>query len=324
MSRKSTTEIEDQAIAWLARLNSAELSAAQEQEFMRWLHASALHQAAYIKAEDLWQRGEALARVTEPQKKSLGLGSWLLSGAGQQWALAGVCMFAIVMGSMTYLNRDQTSSYQTAMGEQRSFQLQDGSQITLNSNSQLTLTFNPKSRTASLSQGEVFFDVKKDQRPFDVLISQGMVRVLGTHFSVYQFALDARVTVIEGKVALGQKTTATDFKPAVVLQANQRLTLQQALAGKAPETLNANSALAWRKKQLVFQDQSLNQIIAELKRYYPDAIELASPELGERKVTAVIKLTDSQSTLTTLAQSLNLQAEFSGSANNRQVLLKPR
>lgn len=322
MSRKSApySQAEDEAIAWLARLNSARFTLAEEKEFMHWLDASALNQAAYIKAENLWQRGAALARVEEPEEKP----SWFQLLWAPQWALASVCLFAVAIGLVSYLNRDTAYSYQTAMGEQRSFQLQDGSQVTLNTNSQLDLKFNRKSRIASLTQGEVFFDVKRDSRPFDVVTHQGVVRVLGTHFSVYQSASDTLVTVIEGTVALGQLSSAADFQPAMVLQANQRLTMQQALAGQAPETLNASVALAWRKKQLVFQNQSLNQIVAELKRYYPETIDLASPELGERQITAVIQLTDLQGTLLTLAQSLNLEVEFSGSGNGKRVLLRTR
>lgn len=308
--------VQDEAIHWLARLNSPQLSAAEEREFTQWLEASALHQAAYIKAEELWERGGALAKLREPQKTNVfQFAPW------QGWALACTCLLAVAFTVLLKFNGTSEYNYQTAMGEQQELQLEDGSHIVLNTNSKLHASFNRNNRTIYLTQGEVFFEVKKDGRPFDIITTQGTVRVLGTRFSVYQTLTDTLVTVVEGRVGLGEKTTAqNDFKPSVVLEANQRLSLEAAKSGQHAETVNANAALAWRKKQLVFKGQNLNQVIVELGRYFPETINLANPELGTKEITAVIQLSDLKTTLDTVALSLGLEAEFD--PVNHKALLK--
>jgi len=311
-------QAEDEAIHWLVRLNSAHLNDREEQAFTKWLQSSALHQAAYIKAEQLWERGAVLAKLPAPEKNTFfQFASW------QGWTLACSCLFAIAFTVLFKLNTTNEYNYQTTLGEQQEVQLEDGSRIVLNTNSKLHVTFNRKNRIVHLTQGEVFFDVKKDGRSFDIHTAQGTVRVLGTRFSVYQKLADTIVTVIEGSVGLGEKTTdQDDFKPAVVLQANQRLSLQSAKSGQAAQTVNALATLAWRKKQLVFNGQNLNQVIAELSRYFPETITLENPELGTKEITAVIQLTDLKTTLDTLALSLALEVNYDSTNNSARLKTK--
>jgi len=314
---------ENEAFAWLARVNSSQFSELQEREFMRWLESSPRHQAAYIKAEQLWERGALLQKVSVPEKNSAHIFSeWQVSF--KQAAFTCSFMLVMLVGLWSYLNKTSEFIYQTAMAEVKEIQLDDGSHISLNTNSQLKIELNRKKRTAYLTKGEVFFDVKKDGRPFEVITQSGVVRVVGTRFSVYQLATDAMVTVAEGRVALGKLTTQnTPFEPAVILQTNQRLSLQNAQLGKSPETLNANAALAWRKKQLVFKGEKLSQVIAELGRYFSDTIVLREPELANREITAVIQITDLTSTLKMLSQSLQLQVELDSSQHRAELFSQP-
>jgi transmembrane sensor len=314
----SIKRAEDEAIQWLVRLNSSHFDQKEEQLFTQWLQESPLHQAAYIKAEQLWEHGGALVKLREPQKKNIfQFAPW------QGWAFACTCLFAVAFTFFIKINAASEYDYETAFGEQKELQLEDGSHIVLNTNSKLHLTLNRKQRIVNLTQGEVFFDIKKDGRPFDVNTAQGTVRVLGTRFSVYQTAADTLVTVIEGRVGLGEKNAnQNEFKPLAILQANQRLSLQSAKSGMSATKVNATTELAWRKKQLVFNGENLNQVITELSRYFPETITLENPDLGAKEITAVIQLSDLKSTLDTLALSLAIEVDYNPST--RTALLKTR
>lgn len=308
-------QAEDSAIVWLAKLNSPDLTQAEQDAFFAWVEASPLHQAAYIKAEQLWQRGAALEHVREPAvarvQSTFAWGRW------QGWAVAFSCLLVVGLVVLTKApGLDNTRIYQTAIGEQQTLELEDGSVLTLNTNSQIKVHYSTQKRSAYLLQGEVFFDVAKDaQRPFDIETRFGAVRVLGTRFAVYQSATDATVTVMDGRVALGRVANSDqEFISNTVLQADQRLSLRSAQAGQAAENLDANASLAWRKRQLIVSDQPLRELITELNRYFPETIALADASLGERKITAVIQLGDIQTTLKAVAQSLGLHAEFSSGA----------
>lgn len=302
-NQAAAAQAQEDAIQWLAVLNSPRLTEAQEKAFFEWLNQSSLHQAAYVKAEQLWQRGAVLAQVKDAPRSS----HWAIP-AGLGWAVACSFLAIVCWTFFSYIDLDrQHYRYQTAKGEQKEQQLEDGSRIVLNTDSRIEITFDKKQRRIELHQGEVFFDVRKDGRPFEVVTQLGVVRVLGTHFSVYRTASDVQVTVIEGQVALGTNPAMNEsFTPAAVLRANQRLTMAGAMAGDPPEAVDPRSALAWRKKQLVFKGQALNQVVDELNRYLSSPVRLADPALGRVEITAVIQLDDVQLSLAALAQSLGL------------------
>lgn len=304
MSHKHSQQlrIEAQAREWLVRLNRSHLSAEQEAEFFTWLQASPLHQAAYINAEDLWQRGAVFAKVSTTAPS----GTAHKAEMPWVWALAATCLFA--MSAWFFLpGQPVTQHYVSQVGEQREVVLDEGSRLILNSQSSISIEMASSSRTAILERGEVFFDVAPDaDRPFSVNTSDGMVRVVGTRFSVRKLDQDTSVTVLEGKVALGNTPSDNDFQAKQVLEADQRLSLKQALAGQAPEKVEAQNLLAWRSGQLIFKGRALAEVVVELERYFAVNIDFANPDLATREITAVLQLTDQQTAFNQLAMALDL------------------
>lgn len=308
--------VHNAAIEWLARLNAANLSEQQEQAFFAWLAESPLHQAAYLEAEQLWQRGEVLARA-QPRTATL----W----PKIFWpALVTACLFVLALVLVPLMNNPVDALYQTAIGEQKKIQLEDGSTLELNTGSRVRVSFSRDQRVVHLEQGEVFFEVTKNtDKPFNVFTQNGQVRVVGTRFSVRQLQSDALVSVQEGTVALGVTANDPDaFVPGSLLNANQQQTLTAAINGEPPQVLDTASALAWRKRMLVFNGQSLAAVIVELQRYFPVTIELESKQLADTQVTAVIRLQDLRTTLSVLEGSLGLRSEYDGAGKKVVLRLK--
>lgn len=302
--------LEDEAIEWLARLNSPDLDKAQERAFFAWLSTSPAHQAAYVKAEQLWQRGAALSQVREPVVRSWRAPLWS----------AAVAACLLLVGILFLLPRFDTPDelvFQTAIGEQKKIPLEDGSQLELNTNSKIKITYTRHARIAYLEQGEVFFAVAKDSsRPFDVKTAAGQVRVVGTRFAVQQLKNDVLVTVEQGAVALGATVIEKqDFVSSRILGANQRLALGAAIKGQEPEQLDAGRSLAWRDRLLVYRGQSLAQVVEDLQRYFPVTIHLADQQTAQISVTAVIQLSDARSAIASLSEAFHLQARFDQSGS---------
>lgn len=119
----------------------------------------------------------------------LGIGGWLLFGGD---------------GALT--------TYQTAYGEIKTFDLPDGSKVTLNANSSIAFNetnFNTE-RNLSLD-GTAFFDVEKGSS-FVVEFESGTVQVLGTSFDINESKDYFAVRCFSGKVAVNaddQRTTLT-------------------------------------------------------------------------------------------------------------------
>ncbi|WP_188152113.1 TonB-dependent receptor [Teredinibacter waterburyi] len=70
--------------------------------------------------------------------------------------------------------------------------------------------------------------------------------------------------------------------------------------------------------RVMLLDQSSNAVVAELNRYFPEDIRLATTSKTPPQITAVIKLTDLASTVASLEAALNLDAYYD--AENNVVL----
>lgn len=299
------SHIENVAIEWLVKLNRDTVPPELEAEFMAWLQSSPAHQAAYIRAEQLWQRGEVLQKLAQtaaqqPEKANFYFGWQGLSACA---AILIVCLCIWLLPSA----QQEILHFQTAKGQQLHIDLNDGSKVLLNTNSALDVAYTSSQRTVSLLQGEAFFNVAKDtKRPFDVETHQGTVRVVGTRFAVQHTEADTVITVLEGKVALGDKSDSSTFEQAVLLSPNQQTTFAETKLGLKPKAVDAEKNLSWRKQHLVFRGQPLRDVVEELNRYSNTVIVLGDASLANKNVTAVIQLGEKGVTAETLGSALQL------------------
>ncbi|PZU19615.1 MAG: hypothetical protein DI584_18095, partial [Stenotrophomonas sp.] len=122
------------------------------------------------------------------------------------WALAaGVAGCALLAGSWTLLQPEQPEvpvhQYASAVGEQRSIALADGSMVTLAPASYIAVRFSAGVRDIELRDGEATFDVAHDSsRPFRVHAGDNTVQAVGTRFTVNRLPSGTLVAVSEGKV----------------------------------------------------------------------------------------------------------------------------
>ncbi|MCR9279036.1 MAG: FecR domain-containing protein [Pseudomonadaceae bacterium] len=354
------TEIEDQAIAWLALLRRDFVSVAHQAEFAQWLARDPAHQLAFDEVTELWAAlAEPIAQIAErkalptsepstPAKtiaypansdalpEPLGISNQKRRAAPIRYALAASTLLIVAAGlvvsalSFSPINgsvgerwaglwQGLTTSGQaaiaTVLGEQRSLQLQDGSQVTLNTNSELYVTLAADRRQMTLAAGEAYFDVAKDaSRPFEVSAGEWTVTAIGTAFSVHlNSAQDVRpgsaavasiqVVVEEGIVELRGRTGE-----AVRLGANE-----QALVSKGDihsSSVHANDATAWRHGQLIYSDVPLATVISDLNRYLPHPMTIGNDELAATKVSAVLQLSKQSDMLNALSHALPMSWEL--------------
>lgn len=296
----NTTLAEENALKWLARLNSGSTTESEEQAFFRWLEASPQHQAAYIQAEILWQRGEVLAELQGTRKPRISRYAWFSACASLVLALAITYLYILQDTGI------EQNTYTTGIGEQLTTPLADGSHVVINTQSTLQVEISNASRRALLNSGEVYFHVKADaQRPFYVETPSGTVRVLGTRFAVSVTGGETQVTVEEGRVALGKANEAS-FVTSVELTKNQKAKFVEQGIASVPESVNVRTALSWHKQQLIFEGEQLKGVIAELQRYWPQPIVVDGPS-ADLKITAVIQLSQRGFDVQQLASSLGLK-----------------
>src|SRR3546814_3268605 len=93
--------------------------------------------------------------------------------------------------------------YATVLGEKRSVTLKDGSQVILDTASELLVQYGSRERKLTLQRGRADFSVQHDddaQRPFVVHAATGTVTATGTQFQVRVESGIGTVTLLEGQV----------------------------------------------------------------------------------------------------------------------------
>jgi transmembrane sensor len=273
----------DQALDWLIVMDSP--SAQQSQQFNEWLEASALHAEAYAKARAIWE-GPQVAEcaqhlATRPAKITV------LARLRPHWKpLATAAVLILGLFSFSNLPMRLQADHLTVVGERQRVQLEDGSKVLLNTNSAFSSTINDRQRVARLYQGEAFFEVPAHLgQPLEIDAGPVKASVHDTAFAVRYLDGVAQVQVQRGDVDL--RATRNDAR--IRLSAGESIRIGPNGFDR-PAKLDAATELAWVQGRLVFENCPLNQVLAELRRYYPGWIINTNEQLADVTVTGNYRL----------------------------------
>lgn len=259
--------IDEEAIAeaaiWVARLQSDQRPAGLEAQFRAWLAADDRHRAAFEAVSDTWELSGG-ARIGAPEAPAAAPRRRLL--ARPMAIAAAVALFAAA-GLPLML---RPAAIETAVGEQRSLKLPDGTMMMLNTATELRTRFSDDRRVVILDHGEASFEVAKDSlRPFIVEAGPKRIVALGTVFDVRWTDGRLAVTLAEGKVrVVDEKQPPAGAAPREVeLAPGQRL--EQPAPARPPrlERVDLAAARAWRQGQVVFTGTPLSEAAREMNRY---------------------------------------------------------
>lgn len=301
---RRSVELSNAAIDWLVRLGSGRASPQDRLAFLRWRRISPAHEAAAREAEMLL-RDLGDTRQADAVRRDPHAGARLMPRAvsgpvlrrrvfigGGIAASAAVAAIGIgAFGPMAAFYAD----YATRVGERRRVELADGSIVTLNTATALSVDFSDERRRIRLYGGEALFEVAKDpDRPFSVVSDQAEARALGTVFAVRRTDLCSDVVVSEGVVEV--RLGASE---AIRLVAGQRLGTGSN-DSPLPMAVDAGQATAWQRGKLIFNRRPLQAVVAELERYRPGRIVIVGDRLKNLQITGVFDLDDPDRLLRTL------------------------
>ncbi len=193
----------------------------------------------------------------------------------------------------------------TAIGQQRTIALPDGSIAYLNTDTAIDVSFSDRRRVVKLLHGEALFEVSKDgARPFDVLALGGRATAVGTAYAVGIADGRATVTVTEGVV----RVTSPDgsFDGPSTLTAGQQVSYRRGSAPQAVLTLDAEAATSWRLGAIAIRNLPLADALAEIGRYRPGRIVLLGDGARYAPVTARLSLADIDGGIDALAATHGL------------------
>ena len=338
------------ATRWVVKLEQG-LSGPDRTALEAWLDEDARNAAEFLEVAKVWDKSEDLSRLADLFPKGHSVQRWSSTRqfARPMWAAAAavVTIAAVVFSQMFGLYRqgpvdegalvvlDAPSSYETAVGEQSTVTLPDGTVVVLNTNSRIGVGYSRNARVINLERGEIHVDVAEEStRPLSVVAGNRIVQAVGTAFSV-EITANQRIELVvtEGKVIVGVRgsdampsTNSRIVVPPVLSQndANTVAAGEETVLGVPDEVISPVSAeeievkLSWRKGRLIFRSEPLEQALGEVQRYTMVEFILVDDELKSRRLSGRFRAGDVEALLASLRLNFNITYEYDG--ENRVLL----
>ena len=263
-------------------------------------------------------REQALGHAREARESralSFGVRPWHRSLK----ALAAMLVLLLAGGSSYYVIFKHADTYATRAGERRTITLSDGSQLVLDSRTEVRVRYSRSERDVQLVGGQARFNVSKDaSRPFVVHAGGQWVRAVGTAFNVDLLGDTLAVTLIEGRVrvrrAEAKPTQAIDMLPG------QQLLLTEH-AAPVLQLTDVKQTTAWENGRLVFEGEKLGVVVARFNRYSERQIELVGEGVAEQRISGVFLVHDLDGFVATVTAYLPLAATITSRGS---IEIRPR
>jgi transmembrane sensor len=211
------------------------------------------------------------------------------------WAVAGIAA-AVLLGAVLILPRSgdvpvvpaavAPDVYATAVGEQRTVALTDGSQVRLNTASRIEVVYSESVRQVTLSEGQALFEVARGPRPFVVAAGGSETKALGTLFEVSLPPEGVRVTLVEGLVQV-----AAGEAGQVLLSPGEQLSVRGGDVSVA--RVDARQVTAWQGGMIPFTDVTLADAAAEMNRYSEIKLRI-DQRLAEERLSGSFRAGDQE------------------------------
>ena len=340
-------ELEAQAAQWLTVMGREVVTDSDYIQLKKWLDQSDRHRTTFEKLNALWDDLVVLKELDDIAESAIATPTprrihWQHNPL---FAVAASLIVGVLITTMVYFNNlenlNQQANFVTGIGQQQTIRLADGSTLLLNTDSNVQVDFSKDQRNVRLVKGEAHFAVAKNkQRPFRVYAADGVVKAVGTAFTVRLRSTDqVEVTVEEGRVALStaQPTLnpVTQAISKVGTENNHQKTQTQAAQDPiaSPQTLaeltagqsvifgtqvkqisqmqtpELNRKLAWRQGMLAYADESLLDVVADVSRYTDIVIEITDPSLRNIPIAGYFRVGEVEALFDSLEVTFGLQIE---------------
>jgi ferric-dicitrate binding protein FerR (iron transport regulator) len=288
MDTTSIHESERQAQAWLVHLTSGKATRADGEAFRQWCVSNEENAEAFARTRQMWQDlGPAIARrkvsASHHERPAIRHGLRMSRRAFLGTAItASVAALVVARYGFDNEQRGTGATLRTAVGEQRHVDVTQGVALEMNTATNIGVRSSGNTVTGfRLRAGEAIVRIDPSHTaPFVVELEDA--RVLSgpaASFAVRCVDGASTVTCLEGQAVLARAATKTLVKPS------QQLAFDADGLGAAV-AVNPDTALAWRHRVLIYDNQPLADVVTDINRYRPGRIVITDRALGERRVHA--------------------------------------
>jgi transmembrane sensor len=317
--RETAQKVEVAATEWVVRIDRG-LTLQEREALERWLGGDTRRAGALARVQAVLVQTHR-ARVCHNDMK-LGTRSRFVF-RNWVWPMAAAATLIVgLLGAFLGWQSYARHHFNTTVGEIRAIPLEDGSRLTLDTATQVALSFQHSTRVIRLESGMALFTVAKDpSRPFVVIAGHTRVRALGTAFVVRRRSEDnVEVTVTEGTVDVWRETSSPE--PAVRLTAGSR-TQSTPVEVEEPQSLTNEQlagATAWQDGMIDLNRRSLAEAAQEFNRYNRQVLVIEDPRLAAQTVVGRFRADNPVAFVNAAAAMMGAQVRIDGD----RLILEPR
>lgn len=320
MSKESESmEIQGQAEHWFVQLLDPNASEADRAAAENWRAQSPSHELAWQQVQKIWsatellQADDAIAQALRRAERNVDRPesfwkSWFsFKGVG---AVALVVLAVLATGRWLDQDLPPGTNYATAIGEQRTIVLEDGSTVVLDTATTITARFLKDERRINLEQGQADFQVNSDKKkPFVVYAAGGSVTAVGTRFQVRTKGSGVSVVLLEGIVKVDSPKSENGTRVTAMLEPGQRLQFDRADNRWNKEKIDLEASRGWAEGNLFARNWRLGDLLNEMNRYSSTQLRLSDPNLADLPISGTFKVGDHASLVLALEHGWALHAE---------------
>jgi transmembrane sensor len=331
-------DIDAEASAWVIALDGDATPGDKLREFRAWLQRSPRHREAFRKAAQVWGDLDRWSEFLYPELQTATRRATAAAGPRSYGRLRPILVFAslaaVAVAASWFLGTGTwpgvadrfAADYSSVTGEVKIVTLPDGSDVRLNTRSRIAVSYVTSARVVHLREGEAYFEVAHDpEQPFVVYAGRYAVKAVGTAFSVQRLPDGLELNVTEGRVEvatlprqvpdgaapdIGVMRQSVSMAPFIK---GQRAILKEDQAElESVETVSDAAMeveLAWRNGVLIFEDDPLQDVIAEISRYTPIRIIIVDADIRELRIGGYFRVNDVPAILTSMEQGFGLHVE---------------
>lgn len=296
-----------EAVHWFARVRLGPLSPQDQEQFDHWLSASPEHQRHFQALQQAWNKMDELPvqrlrrLAQEPVRRPTS------RVASRRSIFAGLAVMLLLAGVWVWpKGEEQSWTLETAAAQRQELSLPDGSVLTVNARTRLSVVYSIGQRRVQLEAGEILADVQPDaHRPFIVQAAQARVEVLGTRFNVRSHSGLVDVAVDRGRVRLSTGPWWNVRSERLGVGQSARFSPQHGL--EPVREADVAAVTAWRSGRLEFDNEPLGQVVERLAAYLDEPVRMGDARAAGMRVSGTLSMDQPEQALALLADIAPVQ-----------------
>lgn len=209
----------------------------------------------------------------------------------------------------------QAATYETGLGQIRTYRLADTTAITLDTDTRIELTVSDKGRRIQLARGRLRVDNAPPGSSFEVSAGSNSATVSGSGFDASFSGTSLSVAAARNEIGLSAADPETGA-PRILKAGSQVVIGRPASAARISRV-----DLEWVSGMLSLDGSRLDEAVAAINRYNAVQVRLAAAGIGARRISGAFPATDPDGFALAIARMLDLRIER---PRPGEIVLSPR